>query len=338
MSNYPKILGGLLGAAVGDAMGAPTETRSMSQIREKFGGYVTGFITPPDDVFARGLPAGSVTDDFSLAYFTTMSIIAHKGVVNETTAKDALVSWSESKWAQMGGPTTSKAIAKLKGEEVASGPYDFLAVDNSKASNGSAMKITPVGLLSQGDISKAIKDAITICMPTHDNNVSLAGACAVAAAVSCAMHETATVENIVEAGLQGAKTGDLFGKKYAKELACPSIYKRIQLAVDIGKKYVGDMPKAMEELSDIIGTGLSAAEAVPCAFGIFVAAQGDTMKSIIAAVNIGNDTDTIATIVGGIAGTFKSFYNAEYLKTINNVNKFNLEYSAKKLEEVSSVE
>lgn len=338
MSNYPKILGGLLGAAVGDAMGAPTETRSMNQIKEKFGGYVTGFITPPDDVFARGFPAGSVTDDFSLAYYTAMSIIAHNGVVNEDTAKDALISWSESKWSTMAGPTTSNAIAKLKGENVIQSANSFLAVDNSKGSNGSAMKITPVGLLSQGDISKAIKDAITICMPTHDNNTSLSGACAVSAAVSCAMHEGVSVDNIIEAGLQGARTGDLFGKKYAKELACPSIYKRIQLAVEIGKKNVADMPKAMEELSDVIGTGLSAAEAVPCAFGIFAAAQGDTMKSIVAAVNIGNDTDTIATIVGGIAGTYNGFYNADYLKTINSVNKFNLEYTAKKLEEVSSVE
>lgn len=338
MAKYEKILGCLLGAAVGDAMGAATETRSAGQIKEKFGGYVTGFIEPPDDVFARGLPAGSVTDDFSLAYYTAMSIIAHKGRVNESTAKDALLSWSSSKWFSFAGPTTSKAVNKLKGIESEPGPYSFLSYDSSKGSNGSAMKICPVGILSNGNISKAIKDAITICLPTHDNNTSLAGACAVAAAISCAMHDNPTVDNIIEAGLQGAQAGDAYGKKFAKEIANPSVYKRMELAVKIGKENSKDMPKAMQELADIIGTGLSAAEAVPCAFGIFAAANGDVMKSIVAGVNIGGDTDTIATIVGAIAGAYCSFYNFDYLRKISNVNGLNLEYTAKKLEEVIDIE
>ena len=46
---YQKILGGLIGAAAGDAMGAATETRTRKQIEEKFGGYVTDFLAPPDD-------------------------------------------------------------------------------------------------------------------------------------------------------------------------------------------------------------------------------------------------------------------------------------------------
>ena len=49
---YQKILGGLIGAAAGDAMGAATETRTRKQIEEKFGGYVTDFLAPPDDTFA----------------------------------------------------------------------------------------------------------------------------------------------------------------------------------------------------------------------------------------------------------------------------------------------
>ena len=36
MGKYNKILGGLLAAAVGDAMGAATETRNTKQIKEKF--------------------------------------------------------------------------------------------------------------------------------------------------------------------------------------------------------------------------------------------------------------------------------------------------------------
>ncbi|MFR1059620.1 MAG: ADP-ribosylglycohydrolase family protein [Enterocloster sp.] len=72
---YNKILGSLLGAAAGDAMGAATETRTRKQIEEKFGGYVTDFLTPPQDTFARGSRAGQITDDFSVAYMTLREIL-----------------------------------------------------------------------------------------------------------------------------------------------------------------------------------------------------------------------------------------------------------------------
>ena len=42
-----KILGSILGAAVGDAMGAATETKSARQIQKIFGGRVEEFKTPP---------------------------------------------------------------------------------------------------------------------------------------------------------------------------------------------------------------------------------------------------------------------------------------------------
>ena len=48
-----KILGCLLGAAVGDAMGSATETKSIRQIEKVFGGRVTTFCEPPMDTLAR---------------------------------------------------------------------------------------------------------------------------------------------------------------------------------------------------------------------------------------------------------------------------------------------
>ena len=53
-----KILGCLLGAAVGDAMGSATETKSTRQIEKTFGGRVEGFKEPPRDTMARGRRAG----------------------------------------------------------------------------------------------------------------------------------------------------------------------------------------------------------------------------------------------------------------------------------------
>ena len=65
---YEKILGCLIGGAAGDAMGAATEIRTREQIKDFFGSYVTEFLTPPDDTFARGCSKAQITDDFSIAY------------------------------------------------------------------------------------------------------------------------------------------------------------------------------------------------------------------------------------------------------------------------------
>ena len=66
MDAMSKIKGCLLGAAIGDAMGAATEVRTRQQIIEKFGKPVREFLPPPDDTFARGSKAGQVTDDYSM--------------------------------------------------------------------------------------------------------------------------------------------------------------------------------------------------------------------------------------------------------------------------------
>ena len=335
MDKKKKILGGLLGAAVGDAMGAATETRSTTQIIERFGGIVDDFIDAPDDVFARGFKAGSVTDDFSLAYCTAEAIIESGGNVDNKTAENALINWSKTKYYCLAGPTTVKAVDKMLGKEVVE-YASFITYDCAKGSDGGAMKISPVGLASNGDVNKAIKDAITICRPTHFNTTALSGACAIAAACSEALNENATVESVIEAGLKGAAEGFTVAFDEGKELSNPSIYKRIALAVEIAKKCDGDMSKAMRELEDVIGSGLSASEAVPCAFGLLQASNGDAKKAIVAAVNIGNDTDTVATMVGAMAGALEGYYDENYLKIINEMNDYDLEALADKLLEVSN--
>ncbi len=332
-----KILGGLLGAAIGDAMGAATETRSSEQIIERFGGPVRDIVEIPDDVFAAGFPKGSVTDDFSLAYYTAKAIVAHKGVVDDSTAKDALLSWATTKYYKMAGPTTVRAVEKLKGNET-KGPYDFLAVDNAKGSNGSAMKISPAGLVSGGDIDRAVQNAVTICLPTHDNSTSLAGACAVSAAIAQALHEDASLDDVLKAGIYGAEQGEAIGIAHGKRLANPSVPKRIKLAIEIAEEHKGDIPGCMKELSDIIGSGLSAAEAVPSAFGLLKVCEGNAIETIIAAVNIGNDTDTIATIAGSIIGTLcgPDAFDPHFRTLIEEANGFDLRKLAEELSEVSA--
>lgn len=250
MTLEERILGSLLGGAIGDAMGAATETRTPELIREKFGGYVREFRQAPEDTFARGAVAGYVTDDFSLAYYTAREIVKNGGKIDRGVAERSVLTWSEHPeyFDNYAGPTTRAGIARLKGETPAEG-YSFLACDNAKATNGAGMKIGPVGMLHPGDLDRAVADAVTIIRVTHDNDLAISGGCAIAAAVSCAMVEGRNAVDIVNAGLYGAREGMRLARGFAKKLAGPSVEKRISLAAEIGLRHCGDYERAMLELA-----------------------------------------------------------------------------------------
>lgn len=325
-----KILGSLLGAAIGDAMGAATELRPKELIRERFGGEVREILTPPEDTFARGAKAGNVTDDFSLIYYTVKAILDNKGLIDKKAADQALLNWSndDAFYNQYVGPTTRAAVERIKGINTED-YYDFICCDNAKASNGSAMKISPAGLFHPGEIEQAIESAITICRPTHNNNLSIEGACAVAAAVSEALKEDTDVFSIVQAGLYGAKKGRQLAQGTCAVLAGPSVIRRMELAISIGLT-AENLDQATTQIADLVGSGLHISEAVPAVFGIMVAAKGDAMEAIIGAVNIGSDTDTIATMTGAVLGALQGnfAFPTEYLKLIEEVNGFEIKKMA----------
>lgn len=329
-----KILGCLVGAAAGDAMGAATELRTREQIEQRFGGYVKTFLQPPEDTFSRGNRAGQITDDFSFAYVICQRIIECNGLINAETAKEGILRWGENEqyFSRFAGPTTRAAIEEMRGASKASANAFQLAVDIGKATNGAAMKASPIALFSGGDVDKAIQDAITVSLWTHNNNIALSAAAAVAAATAVAMRQDASIYEVIQGGLYGARQGDMIARKVGVTVAGPSVEKRIRAAVTIAET-AQDLDCAMRNLSDLIGTGLAAAEAVPTAFGLMAAAKADPETAICAAVNIGNDTDTIATMVGGILGTLKGIECLPdfYLTVIDRENDLDLTATAQSI-------
>lgn len=321
---YNKILGCLVGAAAGDAMGAATEARSSNQIIDTFGGKVTEFIKPPDDTFGAGNQAGGFTDDFSSAYFVAKEIVDNVGVVNEEIVQNALVEWSKhAVFDRFAGPTTRLAIKRFAGEEVQLS--EGIKNKARQATNGAAMRISPIGLINAGDTENAIKDAVIVASVTHNNNLAISGACAVAAAVSEAVRDGSNLYDVIDAGIYGANEGEKIGKANGNNVAGPSVVKRIKMAVDIGFG-TGSIDERICNIADIIGTGLHVSETVPTAFGIIAACSGDSMRSISEAASIGYDTDTIATIVGGIVGALNGYssFPDYFISTMENVNKLDI--------------
>ena len=147
------------------------------------------------------------------------------------------------------------------------------------------------------------------------------------------MQADANLASIIEAGIYGAIEGERLGSETGATLAGPSVKRRIEWAVDLAKQ---DKPliEIMDDISDLIGTGLAAAEAVPAVFGLIQASFDQPMEAIIAAVNIGNDTDTIATMVGGVLGAYygNEAFPSVYLDQLNRINRFDLGIMANAIE------
>lgn len=335
LTRKERILGCLIGAAYGDALGAPTENRTREQIFEKWG-YVDRLYNPPSDVFARGNRAGQVTDDFSMAYVAITEILKSGAILDSEVAKRSLVEWSKDYrfFEQFVGPTSRKFINRLKGEERGTAETRFEPVnDNLRASNGGAMKIGPVALLAKGDMGTAMKIAEIICLPTHGNWISLSAACAVAAAVNSAMmgHDLCQV---LQDGLWGAEQGERIGRETGTAIAGPSVKKRMKVAITMGLT-AENLSSAMDGMRKYFDCSGMAADSVPVSFGLIAASDGDVCKAVEAAANIGNDTDTIATMVGAVLGTYcgSKAFDQETARIIDLANHYELDSLAEQIEQ-----
>jgi ADP-ribosylglycohydrolase len=335
---YDKILGSLAASCIGDALGCPTEQMTMEEIKQTFGGFVTDFHAPAvDHPFAGGRSAGQITDDASLVLKMAEAIIASRGRLEVHHVVEQLLKWAETEEFRFAGPTTRAAIERLRmGEDpLKVGGSGHFASDGT--SNGAAMKIVPVGLANPGSIDGAVRDAITMSLPTHGTRPAIAGAAAIAAGVAMALAPGATVESVVEACLIGAEVVERMELPGVRIVPGPSIKRRIELAVSIAMR-AADLEAAMRELESLIGTGLPTSEAVPTAIGLFVAAGGDPLRTVVAAANIGHDTDTIACMAGALAGALKGIgcLPKHLVEKVQQANNLDLSRLARELCELAS--
>ena len=295
MTLKDKILGGLYGQALGDAWGMPAYF-DINQTWKAYGGWITDLLPgPADHPVHFGLPAGRITDDSEQAFSLARAFV-QRGGVSLDAAVEALIAWYDRVGGDSSpyvGPSTRRGVLALKRGE------DPHTTGTWGDTNGAPMRISPVGLLHPGDPMGAVEDAAVVCIPTHNTNVAISGACAVAAAVAVAMTENATLDAVIAAGVLGAELGRRKGRAWLG----PSVARRIQMAVQIARG-PGDELSRLKEIYDVIGTSLSVPETVGSAFGVLVMANADPKQTAIYAANLSGDADTVGAIACAIAGAY----------------------------------
>lgn len=306
---HDHILGSLAAAALGDAMGAATEQHEISEILAEHNGLLRELIAPSSDTFSGGNLPGQITDDTSQMFAMAESIIEANGDLTEQDWIQKLLHWSQtSPMARMMGPTTKPLLEALsKGEDTSAigrVGTSTRKVASFGTTNGAAMRIAPAGLVHPGDKEAAVRLAWVTSRPTHDTQIALAGAGAIAAGVAEALLVDADVYTVAQACLWGARHGEALGAREGRRVPGPNVARRIEIAIEEALRAT-DFEDALRRIEASVGNSVMTVESVPAAVGVFVAASGDPLESAVGGTNIGNDTDTIAAMAGSLAGALR---------------------------------
>jgi len=309
METTLRARGALYGLAIGDALGMPTQMLSREEIRSRWGELLPGFEpAPPGHVIAAGMPAGAVTDDTEQAILLGRLLVEGHGTVDPRELAVALVRW-ERDMVERGsldllGPSTRRAVAAV----LAGTPPDEAGATGT--TNGAAMRIAPVGIatalaptdpvtpadpVTPSSLSTLVDHVVMASSVTHNTGIALAGAAAVAAAVSA---------GVSGAGLPQATALAVRAARLAAGrghwVAGADVAARIEWATHLvtGR----DDAEAAELIYTLVGTSLATQESVPAAFAVLAAVPDDPWRACLLAASLGGDCDTIAAMAGAVAG------------------------------------
>lgn len=284
MNLQEKARGCLLGLAVGDALGQPTEGKTLEYIRATYG-KITDFIAEHP----------GVSDDTEYALFSSRLLLEF-GL--NFTSDHVAQAWRTHLASQTGGFKGAGFSEMAAIENLRSGLRPPASGDHVHAwSDGLAMRVAPFGIVAAGNPHLAAELAYRDGVVSHSGEGIYAGQ-AVAAAIATAM---------ILDGDRCAESMDLLVKNALAVIPQDSWTARaITQGVAIGNN-CSDLWEALEPLykgivADYYHWSDLAPEAVGLAFGIIAAARGDFVDSVLGGTNIGRDTDTIAAIAGAITG------------------------------------
>jgi ADP-ribosylglycohydrolase len=274
--------GSLFGVAIGDAMGAPVEGRTSAEIRAQYG-RITNFISD----------AAVGTDDTDFTLFNAYLLTTYG---TNITLEDVEREWRDKLLApnrayRPGGfsdvISTRNLVAGLRAPQ--SG-----ACGHQMWSDGVAMAISPAGIIAAGNPQLATKLATTLGSVSNGRD-GIFAAQAVAAAIAVAM-VGASPEEMLRAALDAAPENSW-------------THRALNRAARVTQDLPDDLDAALAKLSDELVVSWwhwadLVTEAVPLAFGAFLATRGELRRAIPAGVMLGRDADTIGAIVGALAGAY----------------------------------
>lgn len=272
-----KARGALLGAACGDAIGAPFEG-------------MPALVRRSEDVLAETSSGLHYTDDTAMTIALAESLVEVGDLDQDHLAGTFATHWRREPWRGYG-----RAAFELLQSIAAGGAWRSLAArqfgGQGSWGNGGAMRVAPVAVMAGGDVPRAVALARRSAQVTHAHPLGIDGAAVQAGAISLALATPRNEPLAVQPYLARLRL-------IAREQAM------VEQLEQVGAFESDPDPG---EVGGILGTGVDALSAVPAGIGAAVFAGGrgtaDAMADTIRfALAMGGDTDTIASMAGAIVG------------------------------------
>lgn len=297
MTERNRMLEGMMGLVVGDALGCPVQFLTREEIKKR--GPVLGM----EGYGTYNMPVGTWTDDSSMALCELASIKEKKGI-DLDDIMERFMDW------EFNGAYTPFGEAFDQGITCRSAIYDYREHKDAKNcgrtgeyanGNGGLMRILPVCLyyMDRKNVictsdDEAIHHVHQVTALTHDHLRSQ-----IASGLYYFMVKAITYnpekQSLPECLQRGLDEGFRFYGKDLRNLSEMTHFSRLYSMKDF----------ALVEEEAIRGSGYvvdSLEAAVWCLI------TTDTFKDcLLKAVNLGEDTDTVAAIAGGLAGLYYGY-------------------------------
>ncbi len=262
----------LYGLALGDALGWPTEFKSLEQIKARYG--VQGIQEPPD-------PA-EFTDDTQMTLAIVRALLKHPDGAIEPLMGEVVQEFIE--WAH--SPENNRApgntcMAAIRNLEEGSG-WKHAGIAHSKGC-GSAMRVAPIGYLYQHHPERLRDVAHATGIATHRHPTGDAAAIAAAYLVKLALDGYTPLE-MIEPTITFIEGISVNGEAEAKlrQVAAVASWADEEAALEaLGRGWVGE-------------------EAVALALYCCARYPDDWVATVRRGANTNGDSDSIASIAGGI--------------------------------------
>lgn len=278
----------LYGFIVGDAMGVPIEFEDREKLINKPVTSMLGY-------GSHDVEAGVYSDDTSMTLATMDSIIKQNGIINYNDIADKFCNWvNNNEYTATNkifdiGMTTKYALIKYFNNKIDATMCGGININEN--GNGSLMRMLPIALYcfyknikDDNEIFTLVKNSSSI---THAHDISILG-CYIYVRYVISLLET---------------KNKISSYNFIKKLDYSMFIEEVKL--EYSRIIFSDISTL--NINDINSSGY-VVDTLEAVFWIILNCSSYN-ESIICAINLGGDTDTIGAITGSIAGILYGYDN-----------------------------
>lgn len=291
-----KFKGTLLGVAIGDTLGRPFEGLIRMRIHPKFKNFKE-FIENNKKLFK------TYTDDTQLTLHTAQALIDGWGFKVDYLIREFI------KW--LDDPPIGPGFGCLSSIQKLKYGIDWKDATSKSGGNGTAMRVSPIGLFYCKDPKALEHAAIQSSIVTHSHPAASAGALVTAKAIAYLIDKKPNAKFSIDNFFDYIKaplinSNDIVWQEFIKILN--TLKENLDIPIEAGLiKFSQIGVKSPFFIEEYLGKAFVhpyAISTVTCAVFIFLKCLSSFEECIFELATAGGDSDTVAAIGGSLAGSY----------------------------------